>query len=124
MRSLTHFSPGACVVIVEDIPARWEDVGPEWMTGVLAAHFPGAEIDRLTLVTGTDGSNRRARFALEYRAGAGPASVFVKAEGSHREVHARNGNLLNESKLYASGVRLPVDHPEPYAVIIDEPNLD
>jgi hypothetical protein len=29
----------------------------------------------------------------------GPASVSVKAEGQHREVHTRNGNLFNDSKL-------------------------
>jgi aminoglycoside phosphotransferase (APT) family kinase protein len=73
---------------------------------------------------GSDGSNRRARFAVEYRRGEGPATVFVKAEGIHREVHARNGNLFNESRLYAAGVPLVVDHPEPYAVLIDEPSLD
>ena len=39
-------------------------------------------------------------------------------------MHARNGNLFNEAKLYASGVRLPVDHPAPFAVLIDEPHLD
>jgi hypothetical protein len=50
--------------------------------------------------------------------------VFVKAEGAHREVHARNGNLFNEPRIYASGVPLPVDHPEPYGVVIDEAALD
>jgi Ser/Thr protein kinase RdoA (MazF antagonist) len=50
--------------------------------------------------------------------------VFVKAEGEHREVHARNGNLFNEPLLAASGVRLPVDRPEPYGVVVDEAGLD
>src|SRR5262245_8858381 len=94
------------------------------MSRVLGARFPGVSVNGLALAMSSDGSNRRARFAVEYGRGEGPATVFVKAEGSHREVHARNGNLFNESKLYASGVTLPVDHPEPYAVIIDEPNLD
>jgi hypothetical protein len=106
------------------IPTSWADVDPPWMTTVLAARFPGAEVVRVELLMGSDGSNRRARFGLSYASGAGPAVVFVKAEGDHREVHARNGNLFNESKLYASGLPLPVDHPEPYGVIIDEDALD
>jgi hypothetical protein len=112
------------VITFDDIPAGWEDAEPAWMERVLAGRFPGLSVDGLTLMTRSDGSNRRARFAVDYAAGDGPAIVFVKAEGAHREVHARNGNLFNESRLYASGVPLPVDHPEAYAVIIDEPNLD
>jgi hypothetical protein len=112
------------MILDEDVPARWEDIGPDWMSRMLAERFPGAKVEALELTMHTDGSNRRARFAVEYREGDGPSTVFVKAEGTHREVHARNGNLFNESKLYASGVALAVDHPEPYAVLIDEPNLD
>jgi hypothetical protein len=112
------------MIVTDDLPARWEDIGPDWMTRMLAARFPGAEVDALSLTMHSDGSNRRARFAVEYREGDGPSTVFVKAEGTHREVHARNGNLFNESRLYASDVALAVDHPESYAVLIDEPNLD
>jgi hypothetical protein len=36
----------------------------------------------------------------------GPEVVFVKAEGTHREVHARNGNLFNEPRIFASGMPL------------------
>jgi hypothetical protein len=112
------------VTTTETIPPRWDDVDAAWMSRVLARRFPGAEVGGVSLAMCSDGSNRRARFAVDYTHGDGPAVVFVKAEGSHRQVHARNGNLFNESRLYASGVELAVDHPEPYAVIIDEPNLD
>ena len=62
---------------------------------------------------------------MTYAAGSGPATVFVKAEAAaHREVHARNGNLFNESGLYASGMPIPVDHPLVYRVIIDRAALD
>ena len=37
---------------------------------------------------------------------------------------ARNGNLFNEPRIFASGMPLPVDHPEPYGVLIDEAALD
>ena len=106
------------------IPDRWSDVSAEWMTAALAARFPGAEVATVTLRWVSEGTNRRARFALTYRSGAGPGVVFVKAEGEHRAVHARNGNLFNEPRIFASGVPLPVDHPEPYGVLIDEAALD
>jgi hypothetical protein len=106
------------------IPPTWDDVTAEWLGAVLAPTFPGVEVAAVEPRTVTDGTNRRASFGVTYAAGAGPAVVFLKAEGSHREIHARNGNLFNEPKLAASGVVLPVDHPEPYGVIIDEPGLD
>jgi aminoglycoside phosphotransferase (APT) family kinase protein len=106
------------------IPTHWDDVDPAWMTTVLGVRFPGIEVAAVDPLSVSDGSNRRARFGLTYASGEGPAVVFVKAEGEHRDVHARNGNLFNESRLYASGTPLPVDHPEPYGVIIDEPALD
>lgn len=106
------------------IPADWADVDPEWMTAALADRHPGVEVDRVDLVTRDDGTNRRARFALTYAAGSGPERVFAKAEGVHREVHSRNGNLFNEPDLFASGVPLPVDHPLSYHVVVDRPALD
>ena len=85
----------------------------------------GAEVVDVTVLTRDDGTNRRARLGVTYAAGSsGPEVVFVKAEGDHREVHARNGNLFNEADLFASGVPLPVDHPRAYQVVIDRPRLD
>jgi hypothetical protein len=106
------------------IPARWEDVTPEWMTDAVASLHPGARVTDVTLMMDDSGTNRRARFALRYDAGSGPAVVFAKAEGAYREVHARNGNMFNEPELFASGATLPVDHPLPYKVVIDRPALD
>ena len=85
----------------------------------------GAEVVDVTVLTRDDGTNRRARLGVTYAPGSsGPEVVFVKAEGDHREVHARNGNLFNEADLFASGVPLPVDHPHAYQVVIDRPRLD
>jgi hypothetical protein len=95
------------------VPGRWEDVSPQWVTAVLAARFPGAEVADVTLLWTSDGTNRRARFGLSYRSAPGPGTVFMKAEGIHREVHARNGNLFNEPQLYASRSHLPLDYPDP-----------
>ena len=106
------------------IPDRWSDVSAEWMTAALSGRFPGAEVAVATLQWVSEGTNRRARFGLTYRSGAGPEIVFVKAEGEHRAVHARNGNLFNEPRIFASGMPLQVDHPEPYGVLINEAALD
>lgn len=106
------------------LPADWEDVTPAWMTVVLADRFPGIEVVAAELVWRSDGSNRRARFALTCAGREGPAMVFVKAEGAHREVHARNGNLFNEAKLLRGCTPLPIEHAQPLAVLIDEPRLD
>lgn len=106
------------------VPADLADLTPEWMSQALGRDFPGAEVDTIAVLTRDDGTNRRARFGLTYRSGSGPAQVFLKAEGDHREVHARNGNLFNESELYAHRLPLHVDHPQPYHVVIDREGLD
>jgi len=109
------------------IPTRWEDVTPTWMSAAIGRRHPDAEVDEVTLLFRDDGTNRRARFGLTYRAGSGPPTVFAKAESDvpgRREIHARNGNLFNEPLLFRSGVPLPVDHPLAYLAIVDEPELD
>ena len=84
------------------IPPTWDEVSAEWLDALLAPKFPGIEVAAVEPLTVSDGTNRRARFGVTYAAGAGPAVVFLKAEGEHREIHARNGNLFNEPKLAAS----------------------
>ena len=96
-------------LLAAKIPPRWEDATPAWMSDAIASRCPGARVAALELLTRDDGTNRRARFALRYAAGAGPATVFLKAHSPHhRWVHLRNGNLFNEARLFASGVALPV----------------
>lgn len=109
------------------IPSRWDEVTPAWMTAALAAYHPGAVVSDVSLLLRDDGTNRRARLGVEYAAGSGPATVFAKAESDapgRREIHARNGNLFNEPRLFASGAELPLEHPLVYGVGIDEPGLD
>jgi hypothetical protein len=95
------------------------------MTAAIASHHPEAQVADVSILTIDDGTNRRARFGLNYIAGSGPASVFLKAHApGHRIVHLRNGNLFNEARLFASGVTLPVDHPLVYKSIVDYLRLD
>lgn len=106
------------------IPADWDDVTVGWLNARLEHVVPGGRITDAECSWRSDGSNRRAKFALTWDGAPGPDVVFLKAEGAHRETHARNGNLFNEPKLLASGIELPLDHPDVYSVIIDEPALD
>lgn len=112
-------------LLAAKIPPRWEDATPAWMSDAIASRCPGARVAALELLTRDDGTNRRARFALRYAAGAGPATVFLKAHSPHhRWVHLRNGNLFNEARLFACGVALPVDHPLVYKAVVDRLRLD
>lgn len=107
------------------IPAQWDSVTPAWMTAALAEAFPGAEVGDVEVVLRDDGTNRRARLALSYTRGSGPATVFLKASDlEHAAVNARTGGVFNEPMLFASGAPLPVEHPQVYFTLIDEPNLD
>ena len=107
------------------IPRGWDELTPTWMTSALAPHFPGAEVDDVRVVLRDDGTNRRARLALGYSSGSGPATVFAKAvDPEHADLVALTSGLYHEPRLFASGVPLPLDHPAVYTAIIDESRRD
>lgn len=104
------------------LPRNWDEITPSWMTAALAGHFPGATVDGVTVALRDDGTNRRARLALRYSAGSGPATVFAKAvDPDHAELVALTSGQYHEPRLFSSGVELPLDHPAVYAALIDEP---
>jgi Phosphotransferase enzyme family len=107
------------------IPRGWEAINAEWMTAALAGHFPGATVSDVAVVLRDDGTNRRARLALTYSAGDGPATVFAKAvDPEHADLVALTSGLYHEPRLFSSGVVLPLDHPAVYTAIIDEERRD
>lgn len=104
------------------LPRSWEEITPGWMTAALGGHFPGATVGGVSVALRDDGTNRRARLALTYSAGSGPATVFAKAvDPDHAELVALTSGLFHEPRLFSSGVELPLDHPAVYAALIDEP---
>lgn len=117
-------------VAVEDleadtIPLAWEQITPRWATQAIRSHHPDARVSDVTIMMKDDGTNRRARIALDYGAGDGPSQLFLKAHAAdHRMTHLRNGNLWNEARLFASGVDLPVDHPKVFKSVVDLLGLD
>ena len=91
------------------------------MTVALSRHHPDAKVDGVSVVLRDDGTNKRARLALTYSAGSGPATVFAKAvDPDHAELVALTSGLYHEPRLFTSGVELPLDHPTVYTALIDE----
>ncbi|WP_280273090.1 phosphotransferase [Nocardia wallacei] len=102
------------------VPQDWDDITPEWMTAALGGRHPDAEIGEVRVRLRDDGTNRRARLALTYAKGTGPATVFVKAtDPAHTPLHKLTSGLFHEPRLFDAGVPLPVDHPTVYAAPID-----
>ena len=90
------------------LPRGWDDITPDWMTVALSRHHPGAVVEGVSVVLRDDGTNRRARLALNYSAGSGPATVFAKAvDPDHAELVALTSGLYHEPRLFSSGVALP-----------------
>jgi hypothetical protein len=107
------------------IPQDWDEITPAWMTSALAQHFPGAEVGHVRVALRDDGTNRRAKLALDYSAGSGPATVFAKAvDPAHADLVELTSGLYHEPRLFSCGARLPLDHPEVYLAAIDEERRD
>jgi len=107
------------------VPREWSELTPAWVTEALAPRFPGAVVSSVAVGAVAHGTNSRARLTLEYAAGAGPATVFVKREGSmlNRLALTALGAREAEADLAAAGARLPLEHPELYAAAVDRRRL-
>ncbi len=107
------------------VPKTWDDITPEWMSAALAAGHPGAIVQTVTVEVRDDGTNRRARLGLTYRAGNGPATVFAKAaDPAHKELIRMTSGMFHEPRLFTCGAQLPLEHPTVYAALIDEADYD
>jgi len=107
------------------VPKDWSELTPDWMTAALAGQHPDAVVDAVTVDMRDDGTNRRARLAVTYSAGAGPATVFAKAvDPDHKFLIKLTSGLLHEPRLFNSKVELPLEHPLVYAAVIDEADED
>jgi hypothetical protein len=85
------------------LPRGWDDITPDWMTVALSRHHPGAVVQDVRVVLRDDGTNRRARLAVTYSAGSGPATVFAKAvDPDHAELVALTSGLYHEPRLFTS----------------------
>ncbi|WP_046300379.1 phosphotransferase [Mycobacterium sp. UM_Kg27] len=95
------------------------------MTAAINGHHPGAVVDAISVAARDDGTNRRARLALSYASGSGPATVFAKAvDPEHADLVELTSGLYHEPRLFLSDVALPLDHPTVYRAVIDESRRD
>ena len=107
------------------LPQGWDDITPDWMSAALARHHPGVVVSDVSVALRDDGTNRRARLALTYSAGSGPATVFAKAvDPEHADLVALTSGLYHEPRLFTSDIELPLDHPTVYTALIDEDRKD
>ncbi|BDE13015.1 aminoglycoside phosphotransferase [Mycobacterium kiyosense] len=107
------------------VPQTWDDITPAWMTEALANRHPGARVESVIVAGRDDGTNRRARLALTYSSGTGPATVFAKAaDPAHKEMIRMTSGMFHEPRLFTCGVELPVEHPVVYTALIDEDDYD
>lgn len=107
------------------VPKTWDDITPDWMSAALAADFPGAQVDTVTVELRDDGTNRRARLGLTYRDGEGPATVFVKAaDPDHKALIRLTSGMFHEPRLFTCGAELPLEHPAVHTALIDEADYD
>ena len=107
-------------VAATDIPTSYDAITPEWLTQVLCADTPGAEVTRFRLGPADDGSTNRRQILLTYnQAGqdAGlPASVFSKA--SHALINRLNLGLCGAAhgeKMFYTRIRRLLDIEAPRA---------
>ena len=74
------------------------------MTVALSRHHPGAVVEDVSVALRDDGTNRRARLALTYSAGSGPATVFAKAvDPDHAELVAHDQRPLPRTAVVHLG---------------------
>jgi hypothetical protein len=107
------------------VPKSWDEITPPWMTAALADRHPDVTVDGVTVELRDDGTNRRARLALSYAQGSGPATVFVKAaDPAHKDLIRMTSGMFHEPRLFMSGVDLPLEHPIVHTALIDEEAYD
>jgi len=78
--------PAGPLVDSSVVPARVEQLTPEWLTGALCSSTPGAHVTSVTLGGGSDGTSSRRALTVTYddagRAAGLPTDLFAKSTPS------------------------------------------
>lgn len=106
-------------------PRSVHELTPAWMTGALRRRFPGALVDRVQVLRVDEGANVRAKLAIHYAAGGGPAQVFVKMDSAtlHPLLLFSLRALTTEARLARLELTLPLEHAELYAGAVNADHL-
>jgi hypothetical protein len=107
------------------LPATPDDIGPGWLTEVLAPRHPGLVVDAVEVVEVHEVTNTHARLRLDHDGGtAAPDLLFCKLpplDPGRRETIARTGMGRREALFYASlAPLLDVRVPDAHAALHDE----
>jgi thiamine kinase-like enzyme len=105
----------------EDIPVSVADASAQWLTAVLCGGVPGARVERVDVVGGSDGSTSRRALKLSYneagRAAGLPERLFGKATPAleNRLICGLSGAIFNERDFYNEirphlSIEAPVSH--------------
>ncbi|TAM65795.1 phosphotransferase [Mycobacterium sp.] len=86
IRLYERIRPRGVVTNSAVVPARIEELTPEWLTGALCSAHPGARVTDFTLGGGSDGTSSRRAITVSYNpagAAAGlPTAIFAKSTPS------------------------------------------
>lgn len=111
----------------DELPIAFEWITKEWLTDILCADAPGAEVTDFVLGAVDNGSSNRRRIALRYNeageaAAALPSSIFCKAafDLPNRVILGIAQGAECESNFYDKvRARLDIEAPQAYYVKLD-----
>jgi hypothetical protein len=99
-------------------PDRPEAITPDWLAAALAVSVGEVEVGRVEVLDQHSGTTGRLRLGVEYAAGEGPATVFVKLppfDESQRRMVAATDMGRREARFYAGpAAEVPLRIPRPY----------
>jgi aminoglycoside phosphotransferase (APT) family kinase protein len=108
-------------------PRGRDHCDPAWLTDALRGSFPGVAVSSARIVSEESGTTDHVRVGLDYSSGSGPATVFIKKQGSasHRFMNVVTGMLSNEARFYLEiDDDLPIEMPVAYATGIDRRRMN
>jgi aminoglycoside phosphotransferase (APT) family kinase protein len=110
---------------LEDVPAFYECITPEWLTAVVRQRHPGVTVSEFQLGPRDSGTTNRRRLYLQYAddhlEAERPASFFCKAaQELANRITMSAGSSVGETRFYNS-IRdtLPIEAPHAYFAAVD-----
>jgi hypothetical protein len=110
---------------LDEVPAFYECITPEWLTHVMRRRYPDATVQTLRLDIKDSGTTNRRRIFLEYAPGTAPgtypSSVFCKgAQELANRITMSVGSAVGEVRFY-NEIRpeLSIEAPECFFAAVD-----
>lgn len=111
---------GYCPTDPAEVPASAAKISPRWLNAVLCGDTPGAEITKIDVTGGSDGTNTRRALRVGYNeagmAAGLPTELFVKSATAMRTRLMNTLTTRGESEVIfyrTMRARLPIEAPRP-----------